>query len=400
MKINVNGKEYTSNWLTDHDKPGAQSVLRSAHDAKVYPICLCSSHRPELSIRYRESSNLYYLASMPKTGMQHALACEFHGQTTEDAWQQTKPAKVTIGDGRYDINIDSVLVRKPRVEKGAARDEGKGRGSSRQSWTLRGLLEEMWEMANLHKWYPNRKYDRTINTVKRAIEEVAKDIVTKKHTLHDILVVPGWSKDRAHSCDINSSALEEKLADEGKGIILVGKLDQIVASKFNDLAVGLKINLINQILWMTPELTQRMQRQFQKELNGLNNANQHTMIICTVFKTKKTYSVGDVGIMRMSRQFIPVDSGYELQVIEKLGAEKRQFRKPLRLNGAGVLPDFVLTDTDTPVCMEVFGIENDPEYTARKQEKIRAYRKDNQPFWAWEPAREKNIPDFPKPKLC
>ena len=50
-------------------------------------------------------------------------------------------------------------------------------------------------------------------------------------------------------------------------------------------------------------------------------------------------------------------------------AEKLEFFKPLRLDGALFLPDLILTGGKQNVIMEIFGIDNDPEYQAQKEKK-------------------------------
>lgn len=84
-----------------------------------------------------------------------------------------------------------------------------------------------------------------------------------------------------------------------------------------------------------------------------------------------TIKVIDVALMTVSPRYIPLDSGYEGMVEERLWQEKRAFIKPLRYDGeAEVFPDFVLPDMPgvDALPMEVFGMKT-PGYLQRKQEK-------------------------------
>ncbi len=107
----------------------------------------------------------------------------------------------------------------------------------------------------------------------------------------------------------------------------------------------------------------------------------------------------DVALMTVSPRFIPLDSGYEGAVEEKLWQEKRAFTKPLRYDGEeDVFPDFVLKDVPgiDALPMEVFGM-NSPEYLLRKQEKTTHYEAEYGPgrWWCWNAAEKSDMPAFP-----
>jgi len=111
-------------------------------------------------------------------------------------------------------------------------------------------------------------------------------------------------------------------------------------------------------------------------------------------------TVIDVALMTVSPRFIPLDSGYEAAVEEKLWLEKRAFIKPLRYDGEeDVFPDFVLKDIPgvEALPMEVFGM-NTPEYLLRKQEKTAHYDKEYGPggWWYWQAASNDKMPAFPR----
>ncbi|MCW0351003.1 hypothetical protein NB701_004365 [Pantoea ananatis] len=103
--------------------------------------------------------------------------------------------------------------------------------------------------------------------------------------------------------------------------------------------------------------------------------------------------------MTVSPRFIPLDSGYEAAVEEKLWQEKRAFIKPLCYDGEeDVFPDFVLKDVSgvDALPMEVFGI-NTPEYQQRRQEKIAHYDLEYgaESWWHWNAYTTNEIPAFP-----
>ncbi|ARF52133.1 DUF1173 family protein [Pantoea stewartii] len=110
-------------------------------------------------------------------------------------------------------------------------------------------------------------------------------------------------------------------------------------------------------------------------------------------------TVIDVALMTVSPRFIPLDSGYEGMVEDRLWQEKRAFIKPLRYDGEeDVFPDFVLKDVPgvDALPMEVFGM-NTPEYLQRKQAKTAHYDREYGPghWWCWNAPEKSDIPAFP-----
>ncbi|MCW0350682.1 hypothetical protein NB701_004044 [Pantoea ananatis] len=103
--------------------------------------------------------------------------------------------------------------------------------------------------------------------------------------------------------------------------------------------------------------------------------------------------------MTVSPRFIPLDSGYEGMVEDRLWQEKRAFIKPLRYDGEeDLFPDFVLKDVPgvDALPMEVFGM-NTPEYLERQKEKRAHYDKEygEGKWWYWDVNLMKEIPSLP-----
>ena len=108
--------------------------------------------------------------------------------------------------------------------------------------------------------------------------------------------------------------------------------------------------------------------------------------------------VVDAALMVTTPQWIPVDSGYEAAVVAALVAENRRFEKPLRFDAGEdrVFPDFWLRDRAEDLPMEVWG-RTDPDYIARKEQKIVHYDEKYGPgkWWQWDATTGSAIPPFP-----
>ncbi|WP_238493694.1 DUF1173 family protein [Pantoea ananatis] len=110
-------------------------------------------------------------------------------------------------------------------------------------------------------------------------------------------------------------------------------------------------------------------------------------------------TVIDVALMSVSPRFIPLDSGYEGMVEDRLWQEKRAFIKRLRYDGdEDVFPDFVLKDVPCvdALPMEVFGMSS-PDYLRRKQAKSAHYDSEYGAgiWWYWNAAEKSDMPAFP-----
>ncbi|KNH04370.1 hypothetical protein BRCH_02107c [Candidatus Burkholderia brachyanthoides] len=72
--------------------------------------------------------------------------------------------------------------------------------------------------------------------------------------------------------------------------------------------------------------------------------------------------------------FIPCDSSYEVAMANRLVAERRRFRKPLRLSASDtLLPNFLLMDTAPETAIEVYGMETNEGYRRSKAQKQALY---------------------------
>jgi hypothetical protein len=268
-------------------------------------------------------------------------------------------------------------------------------GKSRSVVTLLGFLNLCMQKSKMNTWYPNRKYDRSFNTVQKNIAAIADDIIINRRPLSDILVMPRWEKDRETSQNQSQQILLEKTADSDKGAIVIGVVKRWIPSKWEDGGVGISLDLFDDLLWMPTETASATEHSSGQFISEIGKSDRYIIAICTVFRSRNKYTIGEIAFMRTNKQFIPVDSSYELQVADKLIAEHRAFSKPLRLDEEKYLPDFLLHDCQNHWVLEVFGVCGDPGYQVRKAQKIAYYRDNHVLCWHWTPETDRIIPDFP-----
>nr|WP_275103468.1 DUF1173 family protein [Pantoea agglomerans] len=164
-------------------------------------------------------------------------------------------------------------------------------------------------------------------------------------------------------------------------------------------------------LVMPEDVCHRLERSFSRELGDWRRGMK-VMVIAETEPPETSFrkvegrnlpsscsTVIDVSLMTVSPRFIPLDSGYEGAVEEKLWQEKRAFIKPLRYDGEeDVFPDFVLKDAPgvDALPMEVFGM-NTPEYQLRRQQKTAYYDTEygQGNWWYWNATEHSEMPALP-----
>ena len=393
-----NHESYNLGLLLDPTNSKTQSLFSRHYHSPIRPKCLClnDGRCRDLVIKKRTR---FFLAKLPGTGENHATWCDLHGTTTMDTSSPNgkTPAIIEYGD-RLDINLDSYLdLATNGTLLANTGGNHSGNGGSRDSITLLGLLNVCLQKAGLHIWHPVRQFPRTFNTVQKSVDTIANQITIGKRRLANMLVMPIWRKglDRAQNLEQNRQDLFKKTAKSGQAAIVIGIVNRWIASKNDDGGVGVGLDLLDKLLWMPPETAAAAEQSFGQLIKEIGLDDRYILAIATVFRNGDYCTISDIALMRTNTQFIPVDSSYELLVADKLIAENRKFRKPLRLERERYLPDFVLMDCKTDVVMEVFGVQGNAEYDERKAEKLAYFEDKRIPCWYWMPADEKEIPEFP-----
>lgn len=396
--------------LLDRHNKGAQEILRRALLARDQPRCLCREDKQLRLVikRYPESDELY-LAKLPHTGFQHATNCPYQLETPPGS-RISQPAVQGREDGTLDFNLGfSLSRRKPSSSSDRQKSRGKRHDSGQSCGRvgLGGLLERLWAEARLNQWPPAERFFSINTAPKRLKTTLERCTYNDGRRLENFLVIPMWQgqtgmsqgENRQLILDANRSEAVRKTPDGNRGIVLIGRLVRWIRSSKEEGSAGLRVDLFPDALWMGAELAEKIDSSlgFGAQASAeIAKDDRYIVAACLVFRKGNSWSAEDVALLRVSPEFIPADSGYELEVIRRLVAEQRHFIKPLRMRAdEEVLPDFHLLDTDPACCLEVYGIDNNEKYLKRKAEKMRWYQQRQIPCWTWEPTAEKTMPPFP-----
>ena len=417
------GRHEASEDFQQNETPVWQRWLKHARDNKKTTVVTCSCLPAEtdpvkrrLKVHYSQETERCWLSSYAFTGNEHKPDCRFYS-----VWSDERQAEIYQGDAVRTAADGTIVVRLPTGLQKKAPSESKPaedvsgdepvKRKRRPSMRLLGLLHLLWEQSDINVWHPAfDKKKRTPGWVSWHLQQTAGRVRVGRVPLEESLllmtmkgtpqVVANWENLRA--------------AEKNKRRLIVVS----VLASWNEAAEArLQTTLPLGLFYGFPDLVLpddvrlRLERSFGRELGDWRRGMK-VIVIAETEPPETTFrhtdgrnrpsscsAVIDAALMTVSPRFIPLDSGYEGLVEEKLWQEKRAFIKPLRYDGEeDVFPDFVLKDVPgvEALPVEVFGM-NTPEYLLRKQEKITHYDKEygEGRWWYWNVTETSEIPPLP-----
>lgn len=384
-----------------------KKVLLMGH-GKAIVRCLCpGSGEKRLSIHSRSNSDRFHLARFPDTGPDHSEDCVFYGVDPNASGLGAYKRGVVeeLDDGntkiKLKVGLQQRLTKAPTdTADTATPTKATTRASTSQSsMTLLGLLHYLWTQAALNTWAPAMEGKRTLGVVHYHLMRVAMTTFAGRVKLAQNLLIGTPTADGQQARLNQAKAIAS--GTERRRLIVVAPL--ALYRDGMDHATTLPISSYHGIphLTITDELWSTTQHRFAREINAWVAGDP----VIAVAQTDPPKTAGgtlraeavDLALMWLTKHWIPVDSGFEALIAEKLVAEKRRFEKPLRFDSREqVFPDFWLKDRGAPIPMEVWGMAT-PDYQARKKEKIDHYDSTYGPgnWWSWNGAAGDVIPDLP-----
>jgi len=406
--------------------------LRHARNNRktVSVSCLCRPVCTEgkilrLKVSHSEATDRYWLSAWPYEGSRHAENCRFYS-IWSDKYQASiyDAGVVTTGaDGMFKIRLPTGLQKKEPKAPDDDNPEPVVKTSAttkrKPAMQLLGLLHFMWDQAEINVWHPafGLKKSRGTAWLGYRLDKISGRVRIGKTLLSEVMLIPG-NRDGAHSKP-NLQKLRAATKNK-KRMVVVSQLASWTEKTEARLNSGmLPLGLFGGFpeLRIPPDARARCEASFGRELGHWRKGAKVIAIAeteppVTTFRhvdgkpVPSTRSeVIDMALMVVSPRYIPLDSGYEAVIENKLWAEQRAFVKPLRYDGGeDVFPDFLLTDVcgEEFVPLEVFGM-NTPEYLARKALKQAHYEDEfgEGRWWSWDATArdaESAIPDFPQKK--
>lgn len=417
--VRINGRVVPRS-LSDDDHSAWQKMLEQDYLNKRKPVCLCLGGANPLEMYIQKHGRTYILKRMPNSGQLHHPECESHGKLsqasrdlyTKDAISETRDGKVSI---KLSVPLSTIAAYNPQDEE-KAQPPRNGPGVKRNTISLRGLLNLLWEESGLNEWSPCWLGKRSLGLVySKLTAELDNRVFGRQDADRQIYVPntrmgPQEEQEKIRDIDQRLNDLQRVCGQKEKPILIViGEVYAVAKTQYN---CALKLKGMPHTIWTPEAAVKRLRDQWpnavdrflqSQEERRAQSANQNAQAA-----TNRLFVIAGVqqspsgslqwrfgAAMETTEDFIPAESAYEARVARLLVDQGRKFTKPMLYDAQeGIFPDFVLTDAGTPYSMEVFGMST-PEYTRRKQEKLQKYKESGQAWWYWDATVSSSIPALP-----
>jgi hypothetical protein len=374
---------------------GFAQAIADAHATHHRPRCMCIVDGVEMYVaRLAGTNDGFVVKRMPNTGSHHAPDCPSYepppeasglGQVLGSAITEDSATGATTL--KLDFSMSKIAGRSATPTAGG---DGDSVTSSGTKLSLRGLLHYLWDQAELSRWQPAFAGKRTWGTVRKHLLLAAANKIARGDSLRSRLYIPEvFSVDQRDA--INARRMAQwslAIAAPGKPqhlMLRIAEVKEIVPARYGFKAV-LK-HVPDQAFALDEQLYRRLGRRFESELSLWGAADDIHMVMIATFSVASAGipTIVELSLMPVTRQWLPVEDGFEKQLIERLVTEGRSFVKGLRCNlGAGcALASATLTDCEgsAPLLFVVHvGIEtSEPHLLARDF---------SMPVWQWDPTSE------------
>jgi hypothetical protein len=365
-------------------------AIATAHTAHARPRCLCQNPGVEMYVaRLAGPRGGYIVKRMPNTGSQHAPACASYeppadatglGQVLGSAISEDPATGQTAL--KLDFPLSKIAGRSVMPRVGSRSDSV---ASSGTKLSLRGLLHYLWDQAELTRWQPGFAGKRSWGTVRKHLLQAADHKVARGDSLLSRLYIPElFAVDQRDA--INSRRLAQwssAIAAPGKPqrlMLLIAEVKEIVPARYGFKTVVKHVP--DQAFALDEQLYRRLGRRFENELALWAASDDiHMLMIATFSVTAAGLPrIAELSLMAVTRQWLPVEDGFEKQLIDRLVREERCFVKGMRYNlgAASVLAYATLTDCEGSAPMLFVGQAGSATLPLQSNE--------SGPTWCWHPA--------------
>lgn len=295
----------------------------------------------------------YVLKRMPDTGCLHAAYCEHYepppelsglGQVAGTAIREQPDSNTTALS--LDFPLTKGRSRVPGVVSDVEHESVRADGTK---LTLRGLLHYLWDEAGLTRWTPAMSGKRSWFVVRREILSAASSKIAKGKPLADLLFLPEtfFSEKMAEIKRRQVESLARLARQSNDRMLFIGEVKGIDEARFGKSLVVKHLPDLK--LMMSDDLHRHLQNRFahQLQLWGQFDSTQ-LMVAATVSRSPQgVYAVEAACLMNVNSQWIPFESAFELELLDRLHALARRFTKGLRYNLSSDQPLASVVASDT-----------------------------------------------------
>ena len=297
---------------------------------------------------WRACGEGYIVKRMPDTGSHHAPDCPSYEPPAEfSGLGQVLGSAITEdpATGETTLKLDFPLTKMPgRSTMPPAGGESDSVASDGTKLSLRGLLHYLWDQAELTRWHPGFAGKRTWATVRRHLLQAAEHKLARGDALRARLYVPEpFSVDERDAINARRLAQwQHAVAAPGKPqhlMLLIGEVKEIVPARYGFKAVVK--HMPDQAFAIDEQLYRRLGRRFEPELALWGASDDIHMVMIATFGVSSAGvpAIHELCLMPVTRQWLPVEDGFEKQLLDRLVGENRSLREGPALQPRPGRPD-------------------------------------------------------------
>jgi hypothetical protein len=334
---------------------GFAEAVADSHAAHQRPRCMCLVEGIEMYVA--RLGDGYIVKRMPDTGSHHAPDCPSYeppagssglGQVLGSAiTEDPTTGETTL---KLDFSMSKIAGRTAMPTAGGDSDSV---ASSGTKLSLHGLLHYLWDQAELTRWQPGFAGRRTWSTVRKHLLQAAENKIARGDSLRTRLYIPeAFSVDQRDAINARRVAQwSQAIAVPGKPqqlMLLIAEVKEIVPARYGFKAVVKHVP--EQAFALDEQLYRRLGRRFESALALWGAADDIHMVMIATFSVAAAGipTIVELSLMPVTRHWLPVEDGYEKQLLDRLVGENRAFVKGLHYNlgrGNGIA-SAVLTDCE------------------------------------------------------
>jgi hypothetical protein len=318
---------------------GFAEAIADAHAGHHRPRCMCLLDGVEMYVA--RMGDGYIVKRMPDTGSRHAPDCPSYEPPAEfSGLGQVLGSAITEDQatGETTLKLDFPLTKMPgRSQIPPAGGESGSVASDGTRLSLRGLLHYLWDQAELTRWHPGFAGKRTWATVRRHLLHAAEHKLARGDALRARLYLPKPFSIEERDA-INTRRLAQwQIAVSAPGrtqhlMLLICEVKEIVPARYGFKAIVK--HMPDQAFAIDEQLYRRLGRRFEAELALWGASDDIHMVMIATFGVSSAGvpAIHQLSLMPVTRQWLPVEDGFEKQLLDKLVGESRAFVKGLHYN--------------------------------------------------------------------
>lgn len=399
------GVAYSLRHLTE--TPEGQEQLADAAKTGTRLICDCNSLG--LRVQAKRFKGRHYTSREQNTGHLHDYACDDYKGEDDFERQQTRQktmAAFTPGEWGIDVAINVSMTQdlsEPCPSAVVIHGTGNNRGEQSQNrTTLMGALCYAVQESGLTRYDPKYPPPCQWTTASKKMEQIFQRMWFGQNRIADRLIFP-----RIHNAATVANRLSFLQQNRSKSRkefgLVVGNIVRVEDHEDHSfVSVWLEYHaspfLISRAIW-NAAIKFGFSANARVALSSIEAGNPDASVLliarCEVTEDGAAY-LQNVNLMVTSKEWIPVQSSYELMVAKKLVMENATFRKPLfARDGFPYVPDFIRETDLGDAPMEVAGMMNKPKYVEHLNKKLAVYPTFfNIPCWVWYAKPDQDVPSF------